>query len=78
MPRMRTFFDGREIEVMEPVRSIIGGGCGYSAADLCEAQATVRALGQVADRCGTASTCWWCRPRPRTTPSSRCGPTPSR
>ncbi|TWO70913.1 allophanate hydrolase [Caenimonas sedimenti] len=46
---VRSFFDGREGEVMEPVRSIIGGGCGYSAADLCEAQTQLRALGQVAD-----------------------------
>jgi allophanate hydrolase len=46
---VRSFFDGREQDVMEPVRSIIGGGCGYSAADLCEAQAKLRSLGQVAD-----------------------------
>ncbi|RYY97784.1 MAG: allophanate hydrolase, partial [Comamonadaceae bacterium] len=46
---VRTFFDGRENEVLEPVRSIIGGGCGYSAADLCEATTKLRALGQVAD-----------------------------
>ncbi|MDB5858113.1 MAG: allophanate hydrolase [Ramlibacter sp.] len=46
---LRTFFDGREADVMEPVRSIIGGGCGYSAADLCEAQARLRGLGQIAD-----------------------------
>ena len=46
---IRAFFDGRDGEVIEPVRSIIAGGCGYSAADLCEAQARVRAHGQVAD-----------------------------
>jgi allophanate hydrolase len=46
---IRSFFDGRENEVIEPVRSIIGGGCGFSAADLCEAQTKLRALGQVAD-----------------------------
>jgi allophanate hydrolase len=47
---IRGFFDGRADEVMEPVRSIIGGGCGHSAADLFEANAQLRALGQVADR----------------------------
>jgi allophanate hydrolase len=46
---VRAFFDGREKEVMEPVRSIIGGGCGYSAADFCEAQVRLRACGQAAD-----------------------------
>lgn len=46
---VRSFFDGRAEDVMEPVRGIIGGGCGYSAADLCEAQTQLRALGQVAD-----------------------------
>lgn len=46
---IRTFFDGRENEVMEPVRTIIGNGCGYSAADLCEAHTRLRALAQVAD-----------------------------
>ncbi|HSV77903.1 MAG TPA: allophanate hydrolase [Ramlibacter sp.] len=46
---IRTFFDGRENDVMEPVRTIIGNGCGYSAADLCEAQTRLRALGQAAD-----------------------------
>jgi allophanate hydrolase len=47
---IRGFFDGREVEVMEPVRSIIAGGCGYSAADYCEAQARLHTLGQAADR----------------------------
>lgn len=46
---VRTFFDGRDGDVVEPVRSIIGGGCGYSAADVFEAQARLRALGQVAE-----------------------------
>jgi allophanate hydrolase len=46
---VRPFFDGHEAQVMEPVRSIIAGGCQYTAADLCEAQVKLRALGQVAD-----------------------------
>lgn len=46
---IRSFFDGRTEEVMEPVRGIIGAGCGYSAAELCDAQARLRALGQMAD-----------------------------
>ena len=46
---IRSFFDGREQDVLEPVRSIIGGGCGYSAADYCEAQALLRGIGQAAD-----------------------------
>src|SRR5690606_12895840 len=46
---VRSFFDGRAGEVLEPVRSIIGGAGRYSAADLCEAQTQLRALGQVAD-----------------------------
>jgi allophanate hydrolase len=46
---VRSFFDGRESEVLEPVRSIIAGGCGYSAADYCEAQTRLRACGQAAD-----------------------------
>ena len=47
---VRSFFDGRDVDVIEPVRSIIGSGCGYSAADLFEAQATLRSFGQVADQ----------------------------
>lgn len=43
---IRPFFDAHEGEVMEPVRSIIGKGKGYSAADLYEAQTQLRALGQ--------------------------------
>lgn len=45
---VRAFFDGNEAAVMEPVRSILAGGRSYSAADLCEAQARLRALGQQA------------------------------
>jgi allophanate hydrolase len=45
---IRSFFDAHEHEVVEPVRSIIAAGRGYSAADLCEAQARLRALGQQA------------------------------
>jgi len=45
---IRAFFDARENDVMEPVRSIIGSGRGYAAADLCDAQTRLRALGQVA------------------------------
>jgi allophanate hydrolase len=43
---IRSFFDAHEEEVMEPVRSIIGKGRAYSAADLYTAQAQLRALGQ--------------------------------
>ena len=43
---IRSFFDAHESEVMEPVRSIIGKGRAYSAADLYEAQTQLRALGQ--------------------------------
>ncbi len=43
---IRSFFDAHEGEVMEPVRSIIGKGRAYSAADLYEAQTQLRALGQ--------------------------------
>jgi allophanate hydrolase len=46
---VRSFFDANEDQVMEPVRSIIGGGRRYSAADLYEAQIQLRALGQQAD-----------------------------
>ncbi|HSV48009.1 MAG TPA: allophanate hydrolase [Ramlibacter sp.] len=45
---VRGFFDGREDDVMEPVRSIIAAGCGYSAAEWCEAQVRLQALGQQA------------------------------
>ncbi len=45
---IRSFFDGHEHEVVEPVRGIVAAGRGYSAADLCEAQTRLRALGQQA------------------------------
>ncbi len=43
---IRSFFDTHESEVMEPVRSIIGKGRAYSAADLYAAQLQLRAYGQ--------------------------------
>lgn len=43
---IREFFDTHEDQVMEPVRSIIGKGRHYSAADLYAAQTQLRALGQ--------------------------------
>lgn len=46
---IRAFFDAHEGEVMEPVRSIIASGRGYSAADLYEAQTQLRTLGQQAE-----------------------------
>jgi allophanate hydrolase len=45
---IRGFFDGHEPQVLEPVRGIIAGGRGYSAADLVDAQTRLRALGQLA------------------------------
>jgi allophanate hydrolase len=45
---VRDFFDAHEEEVIEPVRSIIGAGKQYSAADLYAAQTKLRALGQQA------------------------------
>ena len=45
---IRGFFDKNEAQVLEPVRSIIAAGRGYSAADLVEAQTRLRALGQQA------------------------------
>jgi allophanate hydrolase len=45
---VRDFFDAHEDEVIEPVRSIIGAGKQYSAADLYAAQTKLRALGQQA------------------------------
>lgn len=45
---VREFFDAHEDEVIEPVRSIIGSGRKYSAADLYAAQTKLRALGQQA------------------------------
>ena len=46
---IRPFFDGHEVEVIEPVRSIIAAGRQYSAADLYAAQNEVKRLGQRAD-----------------------------
>jgi allophanate hydrolase len=46
---IRGFFDTHDAKVMEPVRSIVASGCSYSAADVFEAQARLRALGQHAD-----------------------------
>ncbi len=46
---IRSFFDAHESDVMEPVRSIIAAGRNYSAADLYEVQAKLKALGQQAD-----------------------------
>jgi len=45
---IRGFFDANESEVIEPVRSIIAGGRAYTAADVFEAQARLRALAQKA------------------------------
>ena len=45
---IREFFDAHESEVMEPVRSIIGKGRAYSAADYCAAQVQLHACGQQA------------------------------
>ncbi|HYF19680.1 MAG TPA: allophanate hydrolase [Ramlibacter sp.] len=47
---IRGFFDGREQEVIDPVRSIVASGCAWSAADYCEALVKLRTLGQAADR----------------------------
>jgi len=46
---IRTFFDGREADVIEPVRSIIAAGSGFSAAEHCEALTRLRALGGAAE-----------------------------
>lgn len=45
---IRAFFDVHEADVVEPVRSIIASGRQYSAAELCDAQTRLRALGQQA------------------------------
>ncbi len=45
---VRTFFNGNESEVVEPVRSILIQGRYYSAADLYDAQTQLRAFGQQA------------------------------
>jgi allophanate hydrolase len=46
---IRSFFDAQEDAVLEPVRGIIASGRQYSAADVFQAQAQLRALGQQAD-----------------------------
>jgi allophanate hydrolase len=46
---IRSFFDANEEQVVEPVRSIIGKGRSYDAADVYAAQTRLRALGQQAD-----------------------------
>lgn len=43
---IRGFFDKHEVDVIEPVRGIVGRGRGYSAADWCEAQVKLQALSQ--------------------------------
>lgn len=43
---VREFFDANEDAVMEPVRGILARGRAYSAADLADAQAQLRALAQ--------------------------------
>ncbi|BDT69294.1 allophanate hydrolase [Comamonadaceae bacterium OS-1] len=45
---VRGFFDAHEAEVIEPVRSILASGRGYSAADLVDAQVRLRVYGQQA------------------------------
>ncbi len=46
---IREFFDLHEKSVLEPVRSIIAAGKGYSAADVFEAQTELRRLAQQVD-----------------------------
>ncbi len=46
---IRDFFDQHEQSVLEPVRSIIAAGKGYSAADVFEAQIELRRLAQQLD-----------------------------
>ncbi len=46
---IRPFFDANEAKVIEPVRSIIASGRGFSAADLVDAQTQLRLLGQQAE-----------------------------
>ncbi|SDP93901.1 allophanate hydrolase [Rhodoferax sp. OV413] len=45
---VRSFFDAHADQVVEPVRSILAAGRGYSAADVYEAQVKLRAYGQQA------------------------------
>ena len=51
---IREFFDAHEDQVMEPVRSIIGKGRYYSAADLYAVQTQLHALGQRAAEAWTS------------------------
>jgi allophanate hydrolase len=46
---VRSFFDGHPEHVIEPVRGILAAGCGYSAAELCDAQTKLRGLAQAAE-----------------------------
>lgn len=46
---IRDFFEAHEAEVLEPVRSIVGAGRLYSAADLVAAQTRLAALAQKAE-----------------------------
>jgi allophanate hydrolase len=43
---VRAFFDAHEAEVIEPVRSILAQGRGFSAADFVDARTRLQALGQ--------------------------------
>lgn len=43
---IRSFFDTHAAHVVEPVRSIIARGCGYSAAEWCDAQLQLQAIAQ--------------------------------
>lgn len=45
---IRPFFDGNSDDIVEPVRTIIGAGRNYSAADCFDAQTRLRAFGQKA------------------------------
>ena len=45
---VRSFFDAHADQVVEPVRSILAAGRGYSAADVFDAQVRLRAYGQQA------------------------------
>jgi allophanate hydrolase len=46
---VRSFFDGHPEQVIEPVRGILAAGCGYSAAELCDAHTRLRGLAQTAE-----------------------------
>jgi allophanate hydrolase len=43
---VRGFFDAQQLDIVEPVRSILAAGRQYSAADLVDAQVRLRALAQ--------------------------------